>query len=112
MPNSKNFKIFEIQSEFCRAIANPKRLRILNEIENNKITVGELAITLDLAVSNVSQHLRILKDAEIVKTEKIGQNVFYSITDTRIIDICQLMREIISNLYEKRMDIFHEKSDD
>ncbi|MEN8222968.1 MAG: metalloregulator ArsR/SmtB family transcription factor [Acidobacteriota bacterium] len=106
----QNFEIFEIQSEFCRAIANPKRLRILNEIEKKKITVGDIARVLNLSVSNISQHLRILKDAEIVKSEKAGQNVYYSITDKRIIDICQLMREIISDLYEKRMDIFNEKS--
>lgn len=112
MLNLQNFEIYEIQSEFCRAIANPKRLRILNEINDGKRTVGDIAKALKIPISNISQHLRILKDSEIVKSDKFGQNVYYSITDNRIIDICQLMREIISGLYEKRMDIFSEKTDE
>ena len=102
----QNLEIYEIHSEFLRAIANPKRLRILNEVGDTKITVGELASLLNISVSNISQHLKILKNYEILKSEKIGHRVYYSITDIRIVEICQSMRQVISDLYEKRMDIF------
>ena len=111
MISMQNLKIFEIQSEFCRAIANSKRLRILNEIEKGQITVSDIAKSLNLPISNISQHLRIMKDSEIVKTHKTGQKVYYSVTDQRIIDMCRFMREIISDLFEKRMDIFNENMD-
>ena len=106
MLNMQNLEIYEIHSEFLRAIANPKRLRILNEVGDTKITVGELASLLNISVSNISQHLKILKNYEILKSEKIGHRVYYSITDIRIVEICQSMRQVISDLYEKRMDIF------
>ena len=112
MLNLQNFEIYEIQSEFCSAIANPKRLSILTEIEKKKVTVGELAKALDLSISNISQHLRILKNSEIVKSEKIGQKVFYTITDKRIFKICHAMRDVIFSLYEKRVDIFSESKKD
>ncbi|MCK5222738.1 MAG: winged helix-turn-helix transcriptional regulator [Candidatus Aminicenantes bacterium] len=112
MMNLHNIEIYEVHSEFCRAIANPKRLRILNEIGDAKITVGELANLLNLSASNISQHLKILKNYEILKSEKIGHRVYYSITDIRIVEICQSMRQVISDLYEKRMDIFtHDKTE-
>jgi len=102
----QNLEIYEIHSEFCKAIANPKRLRILNEVGDGRITVGELASLLNLSASNISQHLKILKNYEILKSEKIGHRVYYSITDIRIVEICQSMRQVISDLLEKRMDIF------
>ena len=112
MLNMQNLEIYEIHSEFLRAIANPKRLRIINEFGDGKITVGELAEKLNLTVSNISQHLKILKNYEILRSEKIGHRVYYSITDKRIVEICHSIRQIISDLYEKRMDIFsHDKEE-
>jgi len=112
MANSQNFEIFEIHSEFCRAIANPKRLMIVNRIGDARITVSELARHLDLSVSNISQHLKILKNYDIVKSDKIGHKVYYSISDKRIVEICQNMRQVISDLYLKRKDIFNHETDE
>lgn len=110
MLNLHKFENYEIQSEFCRAMASPKRLRILSEIEKKKVTVGELAEILDSAVSNISQHLRILKNSEIVRAEKSGQKVYYSISDPRIIDICKMMQDVISAIYSSRGNIFGDES--
>ncbi len=108
--NFQNFETYEVHAEFCRAIANPKRLMIINIIGNRKITVGDIAKSLDLTVSNISQHLKILKNYEVVKAEKKGHQVYYSLTDLRLVKTCEKIREIISDLYQKRKDIFNPDS--
>lgn len=105
--NFQDFETYEIHAEFCKAIANPKRLKIISLIGKKNITVGELAKAMDLSVSNISQHLKILKNYEIVKSEKEGHQVYYSLSDTRLIKTCDQIREIISDLYKKRKDIFN-----
>ena len=111
MRNLQKFEMFEIHAEFCRAMSHPARLRILNEIGDIKITVGELAGLLDLRVSNVSQHLKILKNYEIVKSDRIGHKVYYYISDKRIVEICQGMRVIISDLHDRKKKIFNKNKD-
>ncbi|MEN8154047.1 MAG: metalloregulator ArsR/SmtB family transcription factor [Acidobacteriota bacterium] len=108
--NFQNFETYEIHAEFCRAISNPKRLMIINVIGDKKITVGELAKALDLSVSNISQHLKVLKNYEVVKSEKAGHQVFYTLTDLRLLHTCKKIREIISDLYKKRKDVFNSDS--
>ncbi len=101
-----NLETYEIHADFCKSIANSKRLMIIDMIGDKKITVGELAKNLDLTVSNISQHLKILKNYEVVKSEKIGHNVYYFLTDLRLVNLCRQMRGIISDLYIKRRNVF------
>ncbi len=102
----QNFETFEIHAEFCRAIGNPKRLMIIKLLGNKKLTVGELASSLGLSVSNISQHLKVMRNYHVVKSEKAGHKVYYHLTDMRIVKTCEKIREIISDLYTKQSDIF------
>ena len=104
--NFRNIEIYEIHAEFCRALANPKRLMIINLLEDRKLTVGELAAALDLTVSNISQHLKVMKNYQILSSEKVGHKVYYFLTDQRLVKTCEKIREIISDLYTKRRGIF------
>ncbi len=104
--NFQNLEIYEIHAEFCRALANPKRLMIISLLKDKKLTVGELATALDLTVSNISQHLKVMKNYQILSSEKVGHKVYYYLTDMRLVKTCEKIREIISDQYMKRRDIF------
>ena len=104
--NFQNSEIYEIHAEFCRALANPKRLMIISLLKDKKLTVGELATALDLTVSNISQHLKVMKNYQILSSEKVGHKVYYYLTDMRLVKTCEKIREIISDQYMKRRDIF------
>jgi len=104
--NFQNFETFEIHAEFCKAIANPKRLMIINLLGNKKMTVGDLAESLNLSVSNISQHLKVMKNHQVVRSEKSGHQVLYWLSDRRLVKICENIREIIHDLYTERRDIF------
>jgi len=72
-------------SEILRALAHPLRLKILQFIDqNDTINVNKIYNTLKLEQSITSQHLRILRSAGLVDTEKEGKFRHYQINYARI----------------------------
>jgi ArsR family transcriptional regulator len=100
-----NYKIFEIHANFCRAIANPKRLMIIALLEDREMSVNEIVEQLHVNLTNVSQHLRILRDHNIVSNRKAGQNVYYSLKDKRLPRACKQIRAILLDGLEKKGQI-------
>ncbi len=97
-----NYKIFDIHADFCKTLANPKRLIIIRALKDKERTVGDFVKLLDTPISNVSQHLKALRDRDIVTTRKEGQKVFYSLTDPRLVEACDLIRQIIVSLNKRK----------
>jgi DNA-binding transcriptional ArsR family regulator len=60
------------------------------------IAVSEIASTLELSSSLVSHHLRLLRAARIVKSERQGKQVFYSAADAHISGVLNDMLEHIA----------------
>lgn len=84
-----------------KALAHPLRLKILKNVCDNEACVCELHDDAEFSQSNISQHLRILKDANLVTQRKDGLNVYYSLKDLRIRELIKLADDIIvSNLKE------------
>jgi ArsR family transcriptional regulator len=72
-------------SEILRAIAHPLRLKILEFIDqSDTINVNKIYNTLKLEQSITSQHLRILRTAGLVNTERDGKFIHYSINYDKI----------------------------
>ncbi|NBC06423.1 MAG: metalloregulator ArsR/SmtB family transcription factor [Bacteroidetes bacterium] len=67
-------------SEVLRAVAHPLRMKILEFIDRNEeINVNKIYNTLGLEQSITSQHLRILRQVNLVHTEREGKYIHYSI---------------------------------
>ena len=96
-PDMKNETpgIFELHANFCKCLSNPIRLLILNVLAKGEKSVGELAEASGVTLANISQHLTVLRSQNIVTRRKEGQTVYYSITDTRLIDACDLIRSVL-----------------
>ncbi|MEM6396099.1 MAG: metalloregulator ArsR/SmtB family transcription factor [Bacteroidota bacterium] len=78
-------KELEFSALLLRAIAHPLRMRILSFIDKNgSINVNKIYTSLGLEQSITSQHLRILRNAGLVFTERDGKFVKYSIAYDRI----------------------------
>lgn len=91
-------KTYERNAEIYKILANPKRLEILNLLKRKEFAVDELSRTLGLPKANVSQHLALLRYAQVVKVRKNGLNVYYKIADPRIVEPCR----ILHNLWKRR----------
>ena len=75
----------EIATETLRAITHPLRLSILAFIDKNRmVQVNQIYNTLKLEQSITSQHLRILRKADIVTTQREGKYVKYSVNYSKI----------------------------
>ena len=59
----------------------PTRVRIVELLKGSPLCVGALAVRLDVTQGAVSQHLRILRDCELVIAEKRGYFVHYSLNE-------------------------------
>lgn len=62
-----------------KAMANIKRLEILLYLRQNELSVGDLLHLLNLSQSALSQHLAVLRQAEIVQTKRRKQQIFYRV---------------------------------
>lgn len=77
--NISNDRLQE-SADILRAVAHPLRMKILEFIDkNDEINVNKIYNTLNLEQSITSQHLRILRVAGIVHTERDGKYIHYSI---------------------------------
>ena len=106
MPN-KNFDmtIYHLQSEVSKTLANPLRLAILHCLKGGEKTVNELAETLGVSQSNVSQHLALMRQREIVTTRKEGSNVYYSVASPKISQACDMVREVLMEQLARKQEI-------
>lgn len=96
MDSSLTQEIYALHASLCKALADPKRLLIIQALRDNPITVGELADELGLSQSNVSQHLAILRDRGVVAAERVGNNVYYSLTNRKILQAIDILREVMA----------------
>lgn len=71
-------------AELFRLMGDPTRLRIILTCLDEPISVGEIAMRLDLSPSLVSHHLRLLKAARVLRSERRGKQIFYSALDAHI----------------------------
>lgn len=100
--------VFELHADLCKTLSNPKRLMILALLAKKEMSVGEIAEVIAVPLSNVSQHLSLLKAQSLVQTRKDGQTVHYSLSDRRIILACTLIRSVLLDKMKERGQIARE----
>ncbi len=85
-----------ISTELLRALCHPLRMRILHFIDqNDNINVNKIYNTLKLEQSITSQHLRILRKADIVSTKRDGKFVFYQLNYDKIGNTMKIIEKFL-----------------
>jgi len=98
-------EVFQVQAEFCKCLADPKRLMIIHELRTGEKSVNELSESLGLKQSNTSQHLAVLRNAGIVVARREGSLVFYTLVSEKIAQACDLVREVIATYLQRRQHL-------
>ncbi len=73
--------------EAFKALADPTRRRILELLHERDLTAGELAEHFDMTKPSLSHHLNTLQAARLVRSERDGQNIIYSLNTTVVQDL-------------------------
>lgn len=84
-----NMEIETMCSTF-RMLADPTRMKLVLALLKGNMCVYHLAEVSDSTVSGVSHQLRILRENKIVKAERLGKNMEYSIIDEHVRKIVQM----------------------
>lgn len=85
--NLLDARVNEKVSKLFKTISDPTRIRILYALRNETLSVTELTYVLEMTQSAVSHQLRILRDAQLVKTKRAGKEIFYSLLDNHVHEI-------------------------
>jgi len=80
-------------ANFLKAIANDQRLAILCTLLEGPQSVGQINERVHVSQSALSQHLAILREQELVMTEKQAQTVYYTLSDTKTEQLLHLLHE-------------------
>lgn len=95
-----NDTITENLSFLFKVFSEPIRIKILLVMLNDEICVKDLAVLLDMSQPRISNQLKFLKMADLVKTRKEKNNVFYSLNDEHIKDILSTGLEHINHIVD------------
>jgi len=102
MDNEERAAIYQLHAEFCKTLADASRLLIISELAKGELSVGEMVRRLGLRQSNVSKHLSLMKEHGLANCRREGSNVYYSLSDPRISQAIQLLKEAQAAQIEKR----------
>lgn len=96
----KNEQI-EVYTKFFHGLSNPTRYRIILSLIEGSKNVGQLTEDIGCSQSLISMQLQCLKWCNYVKSSRDGKNIYYSISDERIIELVQLGQSITDKVTDK-----------
>jgi DNA-binding transcriptional ArsR family regulator len=77
-----------------RALADPKRLCVLESLADGEMSVSELSAHAACQVPNMSQHLAVLRSAGLVTTRRDGSTIYYRLADARVLEAYRLIQTL------------------
>jgi ArsR family transcriptional regulator len=90
-------EIVMLHNRVCTGVGDPKRVLILFELEKGPRCVNDLSEELGMSQPAVSRHLRVLRERNLVHTDRQGPSVYYTLADHRVIEALNLMRGILAS---------------
>jgi len=84
-----------------RALAEPTRLAILQELKGGPRSVSRIVEAVETSQANVSKQLRLLYEAGLLERRRDGTQVIYSIGDPMVFDLCRLVCERLNRAAAK-----------
>ncbi len=86
----QDFRDIESVSDFFKNFSDTTRIKILTILDSvGTMCVNDIAVALDMTKSAISHQLRYLKECNLIKSDKTGKEVFYSLADGHVKDILE-----------------------
>jgi ArsR family transcriptional regulator len=83
-----------MSTKILKALSDPTRLKIVELLKQGEICACKFVPLTKKAQPTVSQHLKILENAGIVKSRKEGKTILYSVVDKKIFDLIKIAKEV------------------
>lgn len=98
-------EINQLHQGVCSALADPTRIRILYLLAQGPLNVTDLAERLNIPQPTASRHLRVLRERDLVNSERDGTSVIYTLAEPRVIEALDLLRAIVRDVNEQRASL-------
>jgi ArsR family transcriptional regulator len=85
-------KLREYKASIFQAMSHPTRIAILEALRDRELSARAIQEKLGVEQANLSQHLAILRNRQIVVSRKDGNQVFYSIRNPVLVEVLDIMR--------------------
>lgn len=102
MQNDK--ELYKLHAEFCKFMANPKRIEMLFLLGEQELCVEELATKMDVKIPNISQHLAVMREKGVVTVRREGTKMYYSLDNPKTLQACMIMRDAMVEQMEKQFE--------
>ncbi len=89
LPHPLPEALVELIARRFRVIGEPMRIRLLDHLRAGEASVQELTEAVGASQQNVSKHLSVLREVGIVARRKERTQVFYSVADTGVFELCE-----------------------
>jgi len=100
--NTKTLQKYEGRVRVIKALAHPSRLYIVDMLAEHEHSVGELTTLVGSDMSTVSKHLGVLKNAGVVKDEKRGASIYYSLRISCILNFFKCADAVIDAIRKEQ----------
>ncbi len=94
-----------LKVKVLKALGDETRLKIIDFLKNGEKCVCEIFPYIGTSQSNISQHLRILKDANIVADRKEGKSIYYSVVDDRIFSCLETLENVAEDAIKRLLNV-------
>lgn len=88
--------IYDVKAQFFKTLGHPARIRVLEILAGGPRSVSELQPDVGLESSHLSQQLAVLRKAGVVRAEREGSSMVYSVADPQIFELLSVAKQIIS----------------
>lgn len=94
--NKREFKdrIYDELAKVTKALANPRRLEIIELLAQGDYPVEQISLQTDQPMANTSQHLQVLKTAQLVEVTRNGNFIHYRLANTNVFKAWKALRDL------------------
>ena len=108
LPRAMSPAALEMVAARFRAMGEPLRLRILQQLETGEQSVSALAVSVASTQPNVSKHLKVLQDAGLLQRRQQGTSAYYSIADPMVFELCEMICSRLRDSLEAQVGALNE----
>ena len=95
-------KVINEVASFFKIVGDPTRTKILSILDKNELCVCDIANLLNMTKSSISHQLKTLKEAGIVKCNRVGKEVYYTLDDEHVSEVFEVALYHIGHKKEKK----------
>ena len=103
--DEKTQALFGARSRIIKSLAHPSRLFIVDELSHGRRCVNELARLVEADISTVSKHLSVLKTAGVVRDEKEGARVYYSLRVPCVLNFFSCVEAVLEENVKEQAEL-------